>query len=108
MTPTAQRIALANAVGKKLDTTAKFVLECEHCHEGCYREDEWDPLNDLNAVHEVEKVLTREQRVRFINELCGLIGVRWKPTSHFDSVHATAAQRCEAILKTLNQWDDTK
>jgi hypothetical protein len=59
-----------------------------------------DYLNDLNAMHEAEKKLIgSRQKVTYLDELMKILGY---PT--FDSVHATAAQRAEAFLKTLNLW----
>jgi nanoRNase/pAp phosphatase (c-di-AMP/oligoRNAs hydrolase) len=61
-----------------------------------------DYLNDLNAMHEAEKVLTREQLDTYLYELHELIG-----HNHIEryAVTATAAQRAEAFLKTLNLWN---
>lgn len=75
-----------------------------------------DYLNDLNAVHEAEKLLvgdTMEHDVRqaiYCNELFKVIhrsngggGV-----SEFDKIHADPAQCVEALLRTLNKWKDDK
>lgn len=69
----------------------------------CYVDDEdlieVDPLNDLNAMHEAEKMLL---------ELSDDVS----PWELFESylgpvpVHATAAQRAEAFLRTIGKWDD--
>lgn len=70
-----------------------------------------DPLTDLNAMHEAEKVKLRpaptdnamdrdEKFVRwdnFIELLASKMGCD-------DIAHATAAQRAEAFLRTLNLW----
>ena len=50
-----------------------------------------DYLNDLNAMHEAEKVLNDHQWDDYICQLGHAMG-------------ATAAQRAEAFLKTLNLW----
>ena len=58
-----------------------------------------DYLNDLNACHEFEKTLFsggNKNVCPYIDEL-HKIKVTWL-------LHATAAQRCEAFLKTLNLW----
>ena len=63
-------------------------------------------LNDLNACHEMEKVLMEKgvnawwSYVAFIN--------RHNPTPFGTetAVHATAAQRCEAFLRTLGLWEE--
>lgn len=76
-----------------------------------------DYLNDLNAMHEAEKVLTtRAQISQYVWELERL--TNWKadyivgsdgkqylcPASYFCCVNATATQRAEAFLRTLNLW----
>lgn len=63
-----------------------------------------DYLNDLNAVHEAEKVLTDEQFWDYGRELSKVTG------ADFDDgrsvLSATAAERTEALLKTLRLWRD--
>lgn len=61
-----------------------------------------DCLNDLNAVHELEKKLTPLQWNDYANKLIQY----WEAggTRFAGAIHATAAQRCEALLKTLNLW----
>ena len=56
-----------------------------------------DYHNDLNACHEMEKVLTYEQFDDYYIELAKRM-VR--------PFHATAPQRCEAFLRTLGLWED--
>ena len=61
---------------------------------------------DLNAMHEAEKALTKEQVRDYqtymydmaceIDNTCG----RWMPYS------ATARYRAEAFLKTLGKWEE--
>jgi hypothetical protein len=71
-----------------------------------------DYLNDLNACHEMEKVLTFEQAEFFEDELCDVAKTKndvmenpapWR----FSVCHATASQRAEAFLRTLNLWTET-
>ena len=57
---------------------------------------------DLNAMHEVEKVLTNEQ----LEVYCNILhkpnhGVYW-------AIHATASQRAEAFLRTIGKWEEAK
>lgn len=117
MTEEAQRIAIAEARGWDFDP-----IEAR----GWQSRGKWakgpdgklvfnhscpDYLNDLNAMHEAEKVLLdREIGSRFRLELCKNSD---GPNSMFMTVeaamcHATAAQRAEAFLRTLNLWDDSK
>lgn len=50
-----------------------------------------DYLHDLNAMHEAEKVLTVAQGMNYV--------LRIGPM-------ATAAQRAEAILRTIGKWEE--
>lgn len=54
--------------------------------------------NDLNAMHEAEKVLNKEQWVAYGRELSRL--------NVFPMVHATAKQRAEAFVKTCGKWEE--
>lgn len=74
--------------------------------------------NDLNAVHEAEKRLTPEQEEQYVSWLGALImaeayedttSARWSKSnlSSTDSTYrATAPQRCEALLRTLDLWKE--
>jgi hypothetical protein len=55
-----------------------------------------DYPNDLNAMHEAEKMLTPKQRNRYNAELRSLC-------ADIDIWHATAAQRAEAFCRAINQ-----
>ena len=67
-----------------------------------------DYVNDLNAMHEAEMALTKEQIREYqtymydmaceIDNTCG----RWMPYS------ATSRYRAEAFLKTLGKWEEGK
>jgi len=65
-----------------------------------------DYLNDLNAMHEAETVLT-EKKVRSYAFILAQV-LDTSPTVDLDdqflNIHATAAQRAEAFLKTLGLW----
>lgn len=69
-----------------------------------------DYLNDLNAMHEAESQFeTTGQALEFIAQLKGVIlrhaGLRPDGhCGHWRITHATAAQRAEAFLRTLNLW----
>jgi hypothetical protein len=68
-------------------------------------------LNDLNAMHEAEKVLTYEQAEIFEDELCDVAKsanvVLENPAPWRFVFHATAAQRAEAFLRTLGLWTES-
>jgi hypothetical protein len=59
-------------------------------------------LNDLNAMHEAEEVLTPNQRIEYMEWL----GMCSDDYGHkvWTYVHSTAAQRAEALLKALDLW----
>lgn len=67
-------------------------------------------LTDLNAMHEAEKVLTLEsgQFRAYENNLRQALVVSGRKVCSVHEehkfLHATAAQRAEAFLKTLNLW----
>jgi len=61
-----------------------------------------DYLNDLNAMHEAEKVIKKDSNLwktyesflaRIVSGDCGMF-------------HITANQRAEAFLKTLGKWEE--
>lgn len=60
-------------------------------------------LYDLNATHELENTLTKQQQQIFLYLLHGE-----KVTNDtWNLVHATAAQRAEAFLRTVGKWEET-
>lgn len=69
-----------------------------------------DPLNDLNAMHEVEKLLdtklidVRSLYFDYLTLNADAFPDRFE--SHWAVCRATAAQRAEAFLKTLNLWKE--
>ena len=72
-----------------------------------------DYLNDLNAVHEAEKTLDDGVLWRgYLNQLWEVVCPERNQMNGLDAatglllVHATAAQRAEAFLKTLGLWEE--
>jgi hypothetical protein len=63
-----------------------------------------DYLNLLDAMHEAENALMKPglaewcDYTRHLRRICGI--------SLYAEIHATAAQRAEAFLKTLNLWTE--
>ena len=111
MTPEAQRIAIAEACGWRCTASFKEVFFCWVRPDGMDHQTEWLPdyLNDLNAMHEAEKVLTGVQKSIYISRLGdGIIRIGNVFVGGFDYLHATAAQRAEAFLRTLGKWEDDK
>jgi len=94
-TPEQQRIAIAEACGWKPDKRG-FGWLSPHG----YYAPEPDYLNDLNAMHEAMKTLSLKMGIEFCNHLndMGILG-------DWDMLTATAAQRAEAFLKTIEKWE---
>jgi hypothetical protein len=104
VTPEQQRIAIAEACGWR-QSTAKHPKSGNIVEIWTDGKRDWshtqkipDYLNDLNAMHEVEKVLTDEQQRTYAAEL----GRSYDGS--FLHVSAPAAQRAEAFLRTIGKW----
>ena len=86
MKPEAQRIAIAEACG-------------------------WTDLDyteDLNAMHDAEKMLTDEQDLEYSETLEQVVDGRFIANNAEDMRRlrsATAAQRAEAFLRTIGKWE---
>ena len=71
-----------------------------------------DYLNDLNAMHEAEKMLWGmdwSNRYAFNDNLANTLKGRTVNRNEWDAetlLDATAAQRAEAFLRTLDLWPD--
>jgi len=97
MKPELQRIRIAEACGWHCNQFGLWGIDFADGVSGSPP----DYLNDLNAMHEAEKVLTAEQRRSYVNRIFNL------PVSECESnTFATAAQRAKAFLKTLNLWEE--
>jgi hypothetical protein len=108
MTNEAQRIAIAEACGWT-DIRAQKIGN-DHDLWGAKdgrRNRIPNYLNDLNAMHEAEKVLTEKQVRSYAFTLAQVLDT--SPTVDLDdqflNIHATASQRAEAFLRTLNLWN---
>ena len=105
MTPEQQRIAIAEACGKwHSGWPHEYMNQADRLrHIPNY-------LNDLNAMHEAEKMLGAcwptycEHLLEIVEpeprtlEICH----RW------NLLHATATQRAEAFLRTIGKWEEAK
>jgi hypothetical protein len=122
MTPEAMRIAIAEACGwkQRKPVTTEYHKWARPGQSDFIWSDDFIPdyLSDLNAIHEAEKVLIEKggmecaSRYRFGEILFEMIGGSYGPDgenessdSNFLLAHATAAQRAEAFLRTLNLWE---
>lgn len=94
MNPDQQRIAIAEACGWSLDYInhhAMYYVPSKDLHIG-------DPLNDLNAMAAAESIIIKAgaQTIRLYEDALQKFVA--------NIVFATAAQRAEAFLRTLNLW----
>lgn len=115
MKPEEQRIAIAEACGlKKYQSPAGAYWYGEDhpsCQDGTTLWELPDYLNDLNAMHEAEKVLSNEQAFtmrehawRIASFKDGKCGHASRDEQGRNCYNATAAQRAEAFLRTLNLY----
>jgi len=129
MTPQQQRIAIAEACGITVIKTpfTPSLVKAKGCVFTDEARDEWrkaypnsagvyrlpDYLNDLNAMHEAEQVLTpKYQPAKGESQWGDYLG--WlgfcgenKTREVYECVTATAAQRAKAFLRTLGLWQET-
>ena len=91
MTPKAQRIAIARAhKAAKGSRWWDFLYETP------------DYLRDLNAIHSA--ILSRSENE--MDEIAKTLSVMLKMPVEKALIHATAAQRAEAFLRTIGKWRD--
>jgi len=94
----------------------QFILEPRNFHRWkkggivYYIDDLPDFLHDLNAMHEAEKSLSGinyEQYMLHVQRLVDPRGTCHGAMVAWRVMRATAAQRAEAFLRTLNLWADS-
>jgi hypothetical protein len=93
-------IAIAEACG--WEVKVKKYLAKPPNGEWQYQDKIPNYCNDLNAMHEAEKILSDESHADYA---CELVKTIRRNGEWFESVSATAAQRAEAFLKTINKWE---
>lgn len=114
MTPEAQNIAIAEACGWERSDDEVKIQSWRH-RDGLHHTTTLpDYLNDLNACHEMEKVLTNNQRREYARQLVKVTPLQYETANSNDNndhrmavffvVNATAAQRAEAFLKAKGLW----
>jgi hypothetical protein len=113
MSPKAQRIAIAEARGwnNLQDSDYKPFKKAQLVgkHPGGSAQNLLlipDYPKDLNAMHEEENMLTHEQRTEYLEWLGMCSGDDANKVWAY--VHATAAQRAEAFLRTIGKWEASK
>lgn len=113
MSPVEINMAIAEACGKKYHRPT-----AEEIASGSYYQYEPNYYGDLNAIHEAEGFYlkhckTVDQESLWLDMLAVVCG--WEKAgnpkealyqSHLNCVRATAAQRAEALLRTIGKWTD--
>ena len=111
MNPEKQRIAIAEACGR-----GDYGTRMNGWHDDQIKGLP-DYLHDLNAMHGAERVLNDKERAKFVMMLHfstdgDLTASLENPVDRtfyiFPVLHATAAQRAEAFLRTIGKWEDDK
>jgi hypothetical protein len=66
-----------------------------------------DYCNDLNAMHEAENRLLSNEKESYWNQLYDQCDrtVFSRVEDNYKMLHATATQRAEAFLRTINKWE---
>jgi hypothetical protein len=106
MTDEQINIAIAEACGYKnvairmTEGTIRVITGFKH---HTFDEEIPDYCNDLNAMHEAEKILSDESHADYA---CELVKTIRQNGEWFESVSATARQRAEAFLKNINKWEE--
>lgn len=115
MTPEEQRIAIAEACGWKINSTdsGEALRDPQGRIVNAWYNESWrlpDYLNDLNAMHEAEKVLFEinykdSLNINYWNKIWDICGDSF---GHITTVaHASASRRAEAFLRTIGKWRDS-
>ena len=107
MTPEEKRIAIAEACGWVINNSPpyrglawhKTISKTKRTHDAL--EELPDYLNDLNAMHEAEKTLSRGQLHTYMLNMQDVKGLGGN--NHWLNFHATAAQRADAFLMTIGK-----
>jgi hypothetical protein len=104
-------IAIAEACGWQFVTYKETFAKPPNGGPCQYKEGIPNYCKDLNAIHEAEKTLNFEQSEFFEDELCDVAkkenDVLENPLPwRFSVCHATALQRAEAFLKTIEKWEE--
>ena len=94
MSPEVQRYEIAKACGLQEIS----IKACLAWSDGQLRAVP-DYLNDLNAMHEAEKMLSHEKLLSFDRHLADVVG-----TNPQRSIHSTAQERAEAYCRVILEW----
>jgi hypothetical protein len=118
MTKEQINIAIAKACGYKnvtIGVTEGTIRVVVGYKRHTFDEEIPDYCNDLNAMHEAEKMLTKEQLYNYGNKLDRITLPKTSMEMCYiespeagmypDLFCATADQRAEAFLRTINKWE---
>ena len=119
MNPEQQRIAIAEACGwfaredkdgfwRAVDASGNMTHELWMSERNVWSAGIPDYLNDLNAMHEAEKVLTEDQQEQYLNNLYEVCNLHSMINDAWNLNCATALQRAEAFLRTIGKWEESK
>jgi hypothetical protein len=114
MTKEQQIIAIAEACGWADCIYIESLGLCKGKHENSRVEYDSghsslpDYLNDLNAIHEAEKVLTEDQRIAYSDHTYDIACEEQDTTGNWRWLSLTATQRAEAFLRTLGKWEEAQ
>jgi len=117
MTPEAQCKAIAKLRGWTKVRITKYGVMIGHPPKD--QKLRWDVIvpnypEDLNACHDMEKMIPDNLRDRYHDVLSKLEGYNYRRSIGERNEHlawcvsAPAAQRAEAFLRTLNLWEDSE
>lgn len=115
MTPEEQRISIAEACGwtqienyNTMSPSGIWVGYPPNQPIVGNKESIPDYCNDLNAMHEAEKILILEERNNYYWNLGTVTDGLAKPSDQrIKFITATSSQRAEAFLKTIGKWKDS-
>jgi hypothetical protein len=103
-----QRIAIAEECGWTLNGSSENNTHPYVSPSNGIKKHLPDYCNDLNAMHEAEKVLLINPPIQHEYADCLRVTLGGSGRTQFDIYHSTAAQRAEAFLKIIGKWEESK
>jgi hypothetical protein len=119
MSPEKQRIAIAEACGLPKPYSMWFGnVSNTPCHSVMVKNGVKrgipipDYLNDLNAMHEAEATMNLTDKYQYGKSICKIMNIDTEGgldvVDIYYACHASAAQRAEAFLRTIGEWENDK
>jgi len=108
MSPEKQRIAIAEACGIiSKDQWGPLYKTPQGILRDCP-----DYLSDLNAMYEAEATMNLTDKYQYGKSICKIMNIDTEGgldvVDIYYACHASAAQRAEAFLRTIGEWEITK